>query len=219
MTKPKWNPIKIKLGDIKAYDENPRMSTKAQAERIIASEKKFNQVIPFIVGPFENGKALLYDGHQRLSAWQTIHGADYEMDAMQSDRPLTDEEHKELIVTLHTGATGSWDWNRLSGWDAPKLQEWGMTKEILKEWNNDANNLQEFINSEGEDLDIGKEWEGMPEYNNKDMKPFRQIIISFLSQDDIDNFSLLINQKITDKTKSIQIPERERERLQESIYE
>lgn len=40
--KPKWTPIKIPLGSIQAWEQNPRMSTKAQALRIIESEKKFN---------------------------------------------------------------------------------------------------------------------------------------------------------------------------------
>jgi site-specific DNA-methyltransferase (adenine-specific) len=146
--KPNWTLIKIRLGDMVAYEQNPRLSTKAQAQRIIASERKFNQVVPFIVSPYHDSKVKLYDGHQRLSAWLTVYGADHVMDAMQCDRELTDDEHKELIITMHSGATGSWDWNALSGWPAGKLQEWGMDKDTLKDWNNDANNLKELLNAE-----------------------------------------------------------------------
>jgi DNA modification methylase len=146
--KPNWTLIKIRLGDIVAYEQNPRLSTKAQAQRIIASERKFNQVVPFIVSPYHDSKVKLYDGHQRLSAWLTVYGADHVMDAMQCDRDLTDDEHKELIITMHSGATGSWDWNALSGWPAGKLQEWGMDKDTLKDWNNDALNLKELLNAE-----------------------------------------------------------------------
>jgi len=142
--KPTWKPIKVKLGQIKAWDKNPRMSTKAQAQRIIASERKFGQPVPFLVSP----DFLLYDGHQRLAAWFTVYGADYEMDAMQSDRPLSEDEHKELVITLHTGATGSWNWDALSGWSAGDLQEWGMNGDALKGWNNDASNLKELLNAE-----------------------------------------------------------------------
>jgi len=148
MSKPKWTPRRVRLGQIQAWAGNPRMSTKAQAQRIIASEKKFGQPVPFLLAPEADGRFLLYDGHQRLSAWLTIYGADYEMDAMVADRPLTDDEHKELIITLHTGATGSWDWNALSGWDAPQLQEWGMDADALKGWNNDALNLREMLDAE-----------------------------------------------------------------------
>ena len=158
MTKPKWTPIKIRLGQIQAWEHNPRMSTKAQAQRIIASERKFGQPVPFLVAPEQDGRFLLYDGHQRLAAWNTVYGADYVMDAMVSDRPLSEDEHKELIITLHTGATGSWNWNTLSGWSAGDLQAWGMTGDTLKEWNNDANNLKELLNAEAaEPVDTSNE--------------------------------------------------------------
>jgi hypothetical protein len=150
MVKPNWKPIRIRLGNITAWDENPRMSNKAQAKRIIDSEKKFNQVIPFIVSPSNK----LYDGHQRLAAWLTVHGADHVMDAMQADRELTEAEHKELILTLHVGATGSWNWDVLASWQPAELREWGMDAETLKGWNNDANNLKELIISSDETPDF-----------------------------------------------------------------
>ena len=146
--KPKWTPIRVRLGQIKAWEGNPRMSTKAQAQRIINSERTFGQPVPFLLAPEQDGKFLLYDGHQRLSAWFTVYGAEHVMDAMVADRPLTEAEHKELVVTLHTGATGSWNWETLGSWSAGDLQEWGMNADTLKAWNNDANNLKELLKSE-----------------------------------------------------------------------
>ena len=111
MAKPNWTLVKLPLGKICAWSDNPRMSTKAQAQRIIDSERKFNQVVPFVVSPtHQDGTVTLYDGHQRHAAWLTIYGPDHLMDAMQADRELTEQEHKELVVTLHVGATGSWAW-------------------------------------------------------------------------------------------------------------
>lgn len=146
----KWIPTRVKLGQMKAWEGNPRMSTKAQAKRIIDSEKTFGQPVPFILNPLKDGMYPLLDGHQRLAAWFTVYGADYEMDAMVANRELTEAEHKQLIITLHTGATGEWNWQTLSGWNAGELQEWGMNADTLKQWNNDANNLKEMLGSEGE---------------------------------------------------------------------
>jgi len=161
MTKPKWTAIKIPLGSIQAWEQNPRMSTKAQALRIIESEKKFNQVIPFIVSPEHDGKVTLYDGHQRLAAWRTIYPDTYVMDAMQADRDLTDDEHKELIITLHTGATGSWNWDALSAWQPAELQAWGMNTETLSAWGMDYSNLKGLIESEVPDFQpVGIEEQG-----------------------------------------------------------
>jgi hypothetical protein len=148
MTKPKWTPIRVRLGQIQAWEQNPRMSTKAQAQRIIASEKKFGQPVPFLLMPEVNGRFPLLDGHQRLSAWFTVYGAEYEMDAMVSDRALTDDERREMVITLHTGATGSWNWDALAGWNAGELQAWGMDADALKGWNNDALNLREMLGVE-----------------------------------------------------------------------
>ena len=146
--KPTWKPQRVKLGQIQAWEGNPRMSTKAQAQRIINSERTFGQPVPFLLAPEQDGKFLLYDGHQRLSAWFTVYGAEHVMDAMVADRPLTEAEHKELVVTLHTGATGSWNWETLGSWSAGDLQQWGMNADTLKAWNNDANNLKELLKSE-----------------------------------------------------------------------
>jgi len=171
MSKPKWTPRRVRLGQIQAWEGNPRMSTKAQAQRIIASEKKFGQPVPFLLAPEVDGRFLLYDGHQRLAAWFTVYGADYEMDAMVADRPLTENEHKELIITLHTGATGSWNWDTLSAWKPAELQEWGMNEDALKGWNNDANNLKEMLNAEGElDNNYSRKIEA-PIYTPKGEKP------------------------------------------------
>jgi len=153
MSKPKWTPIKVRLGEIRAWSDNPRLSTKAQALRIIESENKFGQPVPFLLMPMDGNKYPLIDGHQRLAAWLTAYGDDYAMDAMVSDRALTEDEHKEMVITLHTGATGSWDWNALSSWDAGELQGWGMDTDALKDWNNDANNLKELLAAEVETVD------------------------------------------------------------------
>ncbi len=143
-----WKNITVRLGDLKAWAENPKFSTKAQAQRIIDSFKKFDQVQTIAVSP----DLEVYDGHQRLSALLTIHGEDYQIDARQSNRNLTTDERKELVITLHSGAVGSYDWQALSGWDAKELQGWGLDSDTLKGWNNDANNLKELLNASKEDL-------------------------------------------------------------------
>jgi len=117
-----WTPERVKLSALKPWDLNPRQSTKKQAAALLASWEKFGQVQTVAIGPDNE----VYDGHQRLSALLTVHGNGYEVDARRADRPLTDQERRELVVTLHAGAVGSWDWDTLSGWNAPDLLEWGL---------------------------------------------------------------------------------------------
>lgn len=147
MTDLQWKPIKIQLGKIKPWSNNPRMSTKAQAERIIESEKALGQLQTLAVGPTKKGYVDLYDGHQRCSAWMTVKPPTHEVLALQSNRELTEQERRKVAVLLNT-ASGSWDWDKLASWDTKELNTWGMDKDYLKGWNNDANNLKELLASE-----------------------------------------------------------------------
>ncbi|MDQ3007193.1 MAG: hypothetical protein M3R47_17645 [Chloroflexota bacterium] len=146
MTRLAWSNITVSLGNLKPWANNPKFSTKAQALRIIDSFEKFGQVMTVAVSPTLD----VYDGHQRLSALLTIHGADYQIDARQSNRPLTDAERRELVITLHTAAVGSYDWQALSGWDTAELKGWGMDSDVLKGWGQDYSNLKGMIESEQE---------------------------------------------------------------------
>jgi len=143
-----WQPITVKLGDLKPWADNPRMSTKAQAKRLLASFEKFGQVQTVAVDP----DMSVLDGHQRLSALLTIHGDMYEIDARQSNRPLTDKERQELVISLHAGAVGSWDWERVSSWNATELQSWGLDAETLNGWGKDYSNLKGLVESEVPDF-------------------------------------------------------------------
>ena len=62
------------------------------------------------------------------------------------------------------------------------------------------------------------EWRGMPEFSQPDNGAFRQIIISFDDQAGVDKFQALVKQNITNKTKSIWYPPRERNNVQDLFY-
>lgn len=147
MTLPRieWTNCTVKLGDLKPWSLNPRFSTKAQAQRIIDSLKKYGQPLTIAISPGND----VYDGHQRLSAWLTVHGSDFEVDARRSSRPLTDEERRGMAIALSPlGAFGSFDWDKLSGWDSAELKEWGADSETLKGWKSDVSALSAFVESE-----------------------------------------------------------------------
>jgi DNA modification methylase len=152
MTDITWTNTRVRLGDLKPWADNPRMSSMAQARRLLKSFETFGQVQTIAIGPDYE----VYDGHQRLSALLTLYEGrpePYLIDARQASRELSDAERRELVVSLHAGAVGSWDWDRVSAWDASELQGWGMDKDLLKAWNNDANNLKELLKSEAPTAD------------------------------------------------------------------
>ena len=53
------------------------------------------------------------------------------------------------------------------------------------------------------------EWQGMPEFVQEDLQPMQSIIVHFENRKDMDEFSALIDQKLTYKTKSIWFPKAE----------
>ena len=55
--------------------------------------------------------------------------------------------------------------------------------------------------------DVYDEWKNMPEFVQDKQEPFAKIIVRFNSQEDLDEFSNLIGQKLTPKTKSIWHPQ------------
>lgn len=58
-----------------------------------------------------------------------------------------------------------------------------------------------------DDFSIYKEeWKDMPEFTQNRLVPYAQIIFRFSSKEDLENFSELIGQKLTKKTKSAWFP-------------
>ena len=133
-----WTNTTVQLKDLKPWDLNPRQSTKKQAKRILESFDKFGQVQVIAIGPNNE----VYDGHQRLSALLTIHGPEYKVDARRCDRELTDAERQSLVITLHAGAKGEWDWDMLANWDIAALMDDGMDTDFLKELKSDTKAME-----------------------------------------------------------------------------
>jgi hypothetical protein len=57
---------------------------------------------------------------------------------------------------------------------------------------------------------IFDEWKDMPEFVQERQDPYAKIIIRFETKEDLEEFSKLIGQKLTQKTKSIWHPELQR---------
>jgi hypothetical protein len=69
---------------------------------------------------------------------------------------------------------------------------------------NDINTKALF--SECEETDVFAEWKDMPEFVQGKQEPYAQMIIRFRNQQDLDEFSEMIGQKLTVKTKSLWHP-------------
>lgn len=127
-----WTNETRKLSQLIPWEHNPRLTRHEQAERMVDSLDTFGQVQTIAIGPDDG----IYDGHQRKFVWSAAEqfGPDYEVDVRVSSRELTERERQQLVVYLHKGATGEWDFDELANWDVEidDLLEWGFSEYDLE---------------------------------------------------------------------------------------
>ena len=134
-----WEPMVTTLGKLKPWSDNPKTTTKREAQLLLNSWKELGQFQTIAIGP--GGE--VYDGHQRLSALLTVYGPEYQVLALRASRPLEDSERK--MIAVQSRQIGSWDWDKLAGWNEGQLKEWGFDADELSSWKSNVANLQEFV--------------------------------------------------------------------------
>jgi hypothetical protein len=85
---------------------------------------------------------------------------------------------------------------------------------LLKEVQTGSEALQELMGdlARGNQLyatggnDIGEHWRGMPEFEQDDKTALQSIHVHFKTKRDVEDFARLINQTITEKTRSLWYP-------------
>lgn len=161
-----WQNVTVKLSDLQPWEHNPRTMTKKQAQRLLKSWQDLGQFQTIAIGPANNGSGCpVYDGHQRLSALLAAYGAQYAIDARQSDRALTEDERRYLITQANL-PVGAWNFETIAGW--PEAQEWGFDTEMLKTWNSDAAALATMLAAEQQgDADAEPQIDRAAELNEK----------------------------------------------------
>lgn len=213
--------MKVKLVPIDSvylFEENPREIDKEQFEKLKNSIKEFGFVEPIVVN-LRNDKSFtdserkptIVGGNMRYRAAKEL--GFKEIDIVEIDI----DKNREKILNIAL--------NRISGkWDIEKLE-----KMIFELSNEDLNldldltgledwELKLYNPGEQSDEDFEELMKGMPEYEHKDLSSFRRLIVHFRNEEDINEFSKLVNQKITEKTKYIWYPELKREDLKSEKY-
>ena len=191
-----YNPDKLVMAEY-----NPRQLTKDQYQDLKDSIQRFGLVDPLIVNRHKDRKNILVGGHQRLRIARDL-GIE-EIPCVEVNLPL--DQEKELNIRLNKNL-GEWDYDALANYfDVGELTEWGFK------------NYELGVNNKS-DVDMNDLWEGMPEYENEDLTPLKNIIISFESEDDLQDFAKLINQKLTMQSRSIRFPKQETQSCTDKEY-
>ena len=126
-----WITEQVRLGSLVEWEHNPVQLSKHDAEQIEISLKKFGLVLPLVANAAAGGGLRrLIDGHQRktILIYSRMADADTVLDVRVPSRELTERECDELSIRLRRN-TGEFDWDILSGFDAPELISWGFKRE------------------------------------------------------------------------------------------
>lgn len=172
-------------------DYNPRKISPDAMEGLKSSIERFGIVQEIVVNK-RNGHII--GGNQRVDA--AIAKGIKEVPIYVEDIP--ESEEKVLNVTLNNlHIQGKFDNELLE----PLLEE---IQEDIGEEDYNSLLLDDIIPTP---TDVNEEWQGMPEYESENLGAFKQIIVSFKTAEDVQDFAKLLRQKIHPKTKSIWFPQ------------
>ena len=102
-------------------------------------------------------------------------------------------------------AGGTFDFDALAnGFEFDDLLDWGFDK-----WE---------LGGIADPIDYDEAWKGMPEFEQEDLSPVKSIKVNFASIGDIEAFSELIGQTLTEKTRSIWYPKAEERKFMDKRY-
>lgn len=181
-----WKIKKIKVSELKENPSNPRRLTEKGLKDLEKSILKFGIAEPLVV----NTDYMICGGHGRKKILEKLNIK--EVDCYLPDKLLSKKQFDELGIRLNKNIAGEFNFDTLANeFEIDELIEWG---------------FQEF--ELGVDITAAElpEWDGMPEFEQKDLKPLQSILIHFRDKDKIKEFAGLVKQPITDKTKYLWFP-------------
>jgi len=192
---------------IKPFKDNPRLHSKEQIQQIANSIKEFGFRIPISVD--ENNTILA--GHGRYRAAEML---GYEEMPCIQQKDLTHLQKKAFIIADNKITLNStWD-NDLLWEQVKELNGLGFNLDIL---GFDNAEMLPMLDDNAV-TDFASEWENMPEFVQEDATAYRTIRVHFETDRDLELFSNLIGQKLTDKTKSIWYPKQEKNDTESKRY-
>jgi len=112
----------MKISDIKANPNNPRIIKDDKFKKLVESVKSFPEMLelrPIVV----NNDMIILGGNMRFKACKEAWIK--EIPVIIADN-LTEEQEREFLIKDNVSG-GEWDWDILANeWDKEELEEWGL---------------------------------------------------------------------------------------------
>jgi hypothetical protein len=204
----------LKISDVKKYEFNVKNHSDKQIDLLAKIIKRIGWRQSVEV----NQKGSIIAGHGRWLVWEkykddpdmppiwiiddmgnTIHGE-------HATKALTDEEEKMWrIADNKVSELGDWNLENFN------IEFTDLSKEFK-----DLTGFNDFeVNANDPDL----EWEGMPEVNKEKIAgAFKSVIVHFETKDDYQLFIDTIGQDLTDNTKFLWFPKKQKDKLKDFAF-
>ena len=195
----------VPISELIEWNKNPRIN-EAAVDKVAASIKRFGFGAPIVA---RKEDSVIIAGHTRLKAAKTIEGMTH-VPVRYLD--ISKKEAEALALADNKlGEIAIWDDNMLASVlnELENINDLGWTEDELK-------NL--LLEKEIGINNAYEEWLGMPEFVQEDKTSFKCLIVHFKDEQDYKSFQELINQSLTEKTKSIWYPKVEDEDMNSKRY-
>lgn len=115
----------MKLSEIKANPNNPRVIKDDKFAKLVKSIKEFPKMMelrPMVI----NTDNIVLGGNMRLKALKELGYKEISDEWVKRAEDLTDEEQRRFIIADNVGF-GEHDWEMLANeWNVEELEEWGL---------------------------------------------------------------------------------------------
>ena len=122
----------MKLSEIKANPNNPRVIKDERFKKLVKSIKEFPKMMelrPMVV----DSENIVLGGNMRLKALKELGYKEVPDEWVKSADSLTDDEKRRFIIADNVGF-GEHDWDALTeGWDLDELSDWGLDVPVLRD--------------------------------------------------------------------------------------